>query len=163
MENKIEIKCHKVKFSSEKFAVEHLERIHKNGKGEKLPVEAYLCRTCGSWHVTSNKSSSYNKLSDLETENKKLKQENHELRISLAKAQKELKNSPKSKLELSKATLEKKVEEHEEMIKQLRNSLNELLRQKLKAESTCQHNNYEWKSDSQGGLLKYCNDCKCYI
>jgi hypothetical protein len=27
----------------------------------------------------------------------------------------------------------------------------------------CYHYNYEWKSDGQGGNLKYCNDCKCYV
>lgn len=27
----------------------------------------------------------------------------------------------------------------------------------------CYHYDHEWKSDGQGGNLKYCNDCKCYV
>lgn len=27
----------------------------------------------------------------------------------------------------------------------------------------CHHYHYEWKSDGQGGNLKYCNDCKSYV
>lgn len=29
--------------------------------------------------------------------------------------------------------------------------------------SKCYHYDHEWKSDGSGGLLKYCNDCKCYV
>ena len=29
--------------------------------------------------------------------------------------------------------------------------------------SKCYHYNHEWKSDNDGGVLKYCNDCKCYV
>ena len=27
----------------------------------------------------------------------------------------------------------------------------------------CYHYDHEWKSDGDGGNLKYCNDCKCYV
>ncbi len=30
-------------------------------------------------------------------------------------------------------------------------------------DSKCYHYNHEWKSDGQGGNMKYCNDCKCYV
>ena len=29
--------------------------------------------------------------------------------------------------------------------------------------SKCYHENHEWKSDGDGGNLKYCNDCKGYV
>lgn len=30
----------------------------------------------------------------------------------------------------------------------------------IKQLSICYHLDHEWKSDGDGGLLKYCNDCK---
>lgn len=27
----------------------------------------------------------------------------------------------------------------------------------------CYHENHEWRSDGDGGNLKYCNDCKGYV
>jgi len=30
-------------------------------------------------------------------------------------------------------------------------------------EYKCYHENHEWKSDGDGGNLKYCNDCKGYV
>jgi hypothetical protein len=29
--------------------------------------------------------------------------------------------------------------------------------------SKCYHYDHEWKSDCDGGIIKYCNDCKCYV
>lgn len=29
--------------------------------------------------------------------------------------------------------------------------------------SKCYHYNHEWQSDGDGGILKYCNDCKGYV
>jgi hypothetical protein len=29
--------------------------------------------------------------------------------------------------------------------------------------SKCYHYNHEWKSDGEGGMFKYCNDCKCHV
>jgi hypothetical protein len=45
-------------------------------------------------------------------------------------------------------------------------ALEELLQPAVSGRSEqlkCYHYNYEWKSDGQGGNLKYCNDCKCYV
>lgn len=33
----------------------------------------------------------------------------------------------------------------------------------LNNDTKCYHYNHEWKSNGQGGNLKYCNDCKCYV
>lgn len=45
--------CTKVKFASEKLALEHIERINKK-KGDKafLAQNTYLCEICATWHLT---------------------------------------------------------------------------------------------------------------
>ena len=45
--------CTKVKFASEKLALEHIERINKK-KGDKvfLAQHTYLCEVCATWHLT---------------------------------------------------------------------------------------------------------------
>jgi len=45
--------CTKVKFASEKLALEHIERINKK-KGDKvfLAQYTYLCEVCATWHLT---------------------------------------------------------------------------------------------------------------
>ena len=45
--------CSKVKFSSEKFADEYIEKIKKTSKREKKPTRSYFCKNCISWHLTS--------------------------------------------------------------------------------------------------------------
>jgi hypothetical protein len=51
MENK-HFECKKVKYSTEQFAVNDIERIRKKSNREIIPTRAYFC-FCGSWHLTS--------------------------------------------------------------------------------------------------------------
>ena len=45
--------CKKVKYVSREVAVSHIKWISKNSKNEKVPVRAYECDKCTSWHITS--------------------------------------------------------------------------------------------------------------
>lgn len=58
--------CGKTKYSSEQFALAHIEIIKRKPKRRKTPCAVYLCK-CGSWHLTSKldrKASTINKLKD---------------------------------------------------------------------------------------------------
>lgn len=49
--------CKKVSFIDEKFADEYITKLHKTSKRKLVPVRAYLCEKCLTWHLTSIKSS----------------------------------------------------------------------------------------------------------
>jgi Mg2+ and Co2+ transporter CorA len=74
-------KCTKVKFSSEKYAKDHIPRIleKKKKRNKDVPTEigTYFCKLCKSWHITavySATSEAFNsKVQKLETEVKELK------------------------------------------------------------------------------------------
>ena len=51
MKNKIE--CSKVKFSNEANALFYIKKLNATSKRVKVPVRAYLCEYCLSWHLTS--------------------------------------------------------------------------------------------------------------
>lgn len=46
-------KCKKVYFANEKSAEYYIEKLQKTSTRKILPVRAYLCEKCLSWHLTS--------------------------------------------------------------------------------------------------------------
>ena len=60
METVLKVICTKVKFSSKRYADEHIERIKiRSGNGNnkhpewKFPKSSYYCQQCRCWHLTS--------------------------------------------------------------------------------------------------------------
>ena len=127
--NTIEIKCSKAKFSSERFALEHIKRIQKNCKGENFPVDAYYCKTCGSWHLTSQKTVFYKaheiEISELKSLVQILKAQNEEIK-SFSK--KEIKDNKINKM------LSKKLAELHKTNSSLRKAVSDLICRNLELE-----------------------------
>lgn len=44
--------CIKVKYTTERFALEDIDRIKRKSIRKKIPTRAYFCK-CGFWHLTS--------------------------------------------------------------------------------------------------------------
>lgn len=90
------MKCEKVRFGTEKFAMEHIKILKKNSVRKKIPIRAYACQKCGGWHLTSRIEIT---LTDNgRSEIKKLEEHIEALRKSLTTAM-ELKNYYKQKYE----------------------------------------------------------------
>lgn len=64
---------HKVKYSSENLAIIDIERIQKKSNRDKVPIRAYLCNECGSWHLTSKQRRQDIVVSELKSEIELLK------------------------------------------------------------------------------------------
>lgn len=47
------MECNKSKFLNEKFALDWIEKLKRTSVREKVPLRAYLCTRCGTWHLTS--------------------------------------------------------------------------------------------------------------
>lgn len=45
--------CTKVSFANEKYADFYINKLKKTSKRKVIPVRAYLCEKCFSWHLTS--------------------------------------------------------------------------------------------------------------
>jgi hypothetical protein len=50
------IPCKKTSYSTEIFALEHINIISKKSKRIESPKSAYLCTKCGTWHITKQES-----------------------------------------------------------------------------------------------------------
>lgn len=58
--------CTKVKFASEKLALEHIERIRKKqGDRAFIPQYTYLCEICATWHLTKLTQETEHKVTEL--------------------------------------------------------------------------------------------------
>lgn len=47
------MECKKVKFANEKFADDYIKKLKKTSVRSTVPIRAYLCMTCNTWHLTS--------------------------------------------------------------------------------------------------------------
>lgn len=88
-----ELVCKKVRFANEEAALFSLKKIQSISKRRIVPIRAYLCKYCKTWHLTS-RPDPFELLKENETlkvENAKLKQEivdlnkkeNKELRVKI--------------------------------------------------------------------------------
>lgn len=59
--------CVKVKFASEKLALEHIERIKKK-QGDRvfIPQYTYLCEICATWHLTKLTQETEHRVTELQ-------------------------------------------------------------------------------------------------
>lgn len=62
------MKCNKVKFSNEKFAIEYIEKLKSTSIRDVKPLRAYLCPYCTTWHLTSKLD--YETVQQIELKNK---------------------------------------------------------------------------------------------
>jgi hypothetical protein len=69
----MEKKCNKVSFASEKFAMEHVDRIKKTSTRSIVPLRAYYCYEHKAWHLTSAPDKSF--IGRMEELQKKVKEQ----------------------------------------------------------------------------------------
>jgi len=67
--------CNKVCFCDEEAALFYIDKLQKTSKRKRIPVRAYLCDKCLTWHITSTKCYSYDSIKKLEGKVKR--KENH--------------------------------------------------------------------------------------
>ncbi len=72
--------CKKTKFATKEFAIESLVKITETSDRKTIPVRAYLCKHCFSWHLTSKPD-----LFELQMETEKIKLENKHLEEKIVK------------------------------------------------------------------------------
>lgn len=77
--------CKKTKFASKEFAIESLVKITETSDRKIIPVRAYLCKHCFSWHLTSKPD-----LFELQAETEKVKLENRHLEEKIVKLEDEI-------------------------------------------------------------------------
>ena len=79
------IKCKKVSYSSQVFALEDLIRIVKKSDRDTVPIRAYKCDFCGKWHLTSHKDKLEDKIQKYLGIIRELRANNKELKIIATK------------------------------------------------------------------------------
>lgn len=77
--------CKKTRFSTKEFALESLVKITETSDRKTIPVRAYLCKHCFSWHLTSKPD-----LFELQMETEKIKLENKHLEEKIVKLEDEI-------------------------------------------------------------------------
>lgn len=87
--------CTKVKFASEKFAIEYVEKLQKTSVRESVPQRAYFCPYCLTWHLTSKESKEVTQIKEQASEITKLKKEKKQLTILLLEQERSFKNFKK--------------------------------------------------------------------
>ena len=77
--------CKKTKFATKVFALDSLVKITQTSDRKIIPVRAYLCKHCFSWHLTSKPD-----LFELQMETEKIKLENKHLEEKIVKLEDEI-------------------------------------------------------------------------
>lgn len=128
--------CKKSKFSSETQAIAALKCIQFKSKRKVVPVRAYLCKFCGTWHLTSRLDSF------------KLQKENEELKLKVTDLEQEIvdlnkhwfkllkeetnENKKQVQIEVNKnekvKSQDKKISEQAKLISKYKVEINELYR-----------------------------------
>ena len=118
------MECLKSKYRDEKSALDDIKLISKKSNRTKIPIRAYLCRHCSSWHLTSAPDFT------------SIKEENEILKKELKKISQEFINYKKSerkgllkeiKKESYVSQLKSQLSKKKEIIKHLRNNNSELI------------------------------------
>lgn len=126
MENLSE-QCMKVQYTSEKFALEDIERIRKKSNRSRIPMRAYYCDKCNFWHVTSKSDTNTERIAELNKLNDELKLKNEELQkaLNICRVSKDPKLSKEEKLAIKKDI---RVIELQEQVTSLRTRMKQLTR-----------------------------------
>lgn len=67
--------CKKTKYSIKQSALDDIERIKNVSTREVIPLRAYLCKICNTWHLTSALSKQDIFMRELQQENRNLREE----------------------------------------------------------------------------------------
>ena len=120
------MKCGKVCYSSQEFALQDVERINRISKRDKIPKRAYYCHDCKSWHLSSKDDYKDAEILKLRNDIQLLKEENLKLINSVNK---EIDKEIKTNKVVTKLT--EKVGKYAKLFKILRESNKDLINQIL--------------------------------
>jgi chromosome segregation ATPase len=118
------MKCGKVCYSSQEFALQDVERINRISKRDKLPKRAYYCHACKAWHLSSRGDYKDLEILKLRNELQLLKEENSKLKNSVNNViDKEIKTDKRV------AKLSETIDKYVARVKSLREANKELINQ----------------------------------